>query len=444
MVDDRQPPSPNTKSNFIPDELIGEPNESSMMINNVQCRSLIDTGSTVSTLSETLYKSLNVPIHSLDSMLLNVEGATRHLLPYLGYVDVAINIPSLEMNNEHCLLLVVPDTSYNSDVPVIIGTNILYPLKTNVDHKVISLSDNTPWNRAFQCLALQDRQLSRNEGMLALLKSASTKTISIPCNRTMLIPCTAYGKVFINNSLAVMQYTDKSILPEGTEVTPFLVDYHANDRLNVLLSNHTNSPIIIPSKAIVAQLQWCTNAMYPSTGITQSQQTSDETPKRDDFLSLFDIADAAVNLEQRKQLEEFINSQRPVFSLSDSNIGFTNLVKHKIPLSDCTPFKQKHRRIPPAMYDELKSHLQQLLDNQIITKSHSPWSSNIVLARKKNGELRLCIDYRQLNLRTLKDSYALPRIDLHGLSNFRDVQRWVSVHLSCNGPLHKICSRHTN
>ena len=34
------------------------------------------------------------------------------------------------------------------------------------------------------------------------------------------------------------------------------------------------------------------------------------------------------------------------------------------------------------------------------------------------------------------------RIDLHGLSNFRDVQRWVSVHLSCNGPLHKICSRH--
>ena len=172
MVDDRQQQSPNTKSNFIPDELIGEPNESSMMINNVQCRSLIDTGSTVSTLSETLYKSLNVPIHSLDSMLLNVEGATGHLLPYLGYVDVAINIPSLEMNNEHCLLLVVPDTSYNSDVPVIIGTNILYPLKTNVDHKVISLSDNTPWNRAFQCLALQDRQLSRNEGMLALLKSA--------------------------------------------------------------------------------------------------------------------------------------------------------------------------------------------------------------------------------------------------------------------------------
>ena len=73
-------------------------------------------------------------------MLLNVEGATGHLFPYLalGYVDVSINIPSLEINNEHYFLFVVPDTSYTSDVPVIIGTNILYPLKTNVDYKVIS------------------------------------------------------------------------------------------------------------------------------------------------------------------------------------------------------------------------------------------------------------------------------------------------------------------
>ena len=44
-------------------------------------------------------------------------------------------------------------------------------------------------------------------------------------------------------------------------------------------------------------------------------------------------------------------------------------------------------------------------------KSHSPWSSNIVLARRKDGRLRLCTDFRQLNARTIKDSYALPRVE---------------------------------
>ena len=60
--------------------------------------------------------------------------------------------------------------------------------------------------KTFHVLALPYRQLSRNDGMLAWLKSASTKTILIPCNLTKVIMRTAYGKVFINNSLAVMPF----------------------------------------------------------------------------------------------------------------------------------------------------------------------------------------------------------------------------------------------
>ena len=52
-----------------------------------------------------------------------------------------------------------------------------------------------------------------------------------------------------------------------------------------------------------------------------------------------------------------------------------------------------------------------LLEGNIIRKSKSPWSSNVVLCRKKNNELRMCVDYRQLNMRTKKDSYSLPRIE---------------------------------
>lgn len=64
------------------------------------------------------------------------------------------------------------------------------------------------------------------------------------------------------------------------------------------------------------------------------------------------------------------------------------------------------------MLDEVRSHLQELLACGIIRRSHSPWSSNIVIALRKDGRLRLCCDLRQLNSRTIQDdSYALPRVE---------------------------------
>jgi hypothetical protein len=63
------------------------------------------------------------------------------------------------------------------------------------------------------------------------------------------------------------------------------------------------------------------------------------------------------------------------------------------------------------MYDEERSHLKQLLDNAVIRPSHSPFASAIVIVRKKNGTIRMCVDVRQLNKQNKKDSYALPRIE---------------------------------
>ena len=63
------------------------------------------------------------------------------------------------------------------------------------------------------------------------------------------------------------------------------------------------------------------------------------------------------------------------------------------------------------MYDEVKVYLQQLLDMNIIRPSHSPWASNVVLVKKKDNSLRMCVDYRMLNKNSKKDSYALPRIE---------------------------------
>lgn len=62
------------------------------------------------------------------------------------------------------------------------------------------------------------------------------------------------------------------------------------------------------------------------------------------------------------------------------------------------------------LFDEVRSHLQQLMRTGIIRKSHSSFSSNVVLVRKKDKSLRMCVDFRQLNKKSRLDAYAIPRI----------------------------------
>ena len=100
-----------------------------------------------------------------------------------------------------------------------------------------------------------------------------------------------------------------------------------------------------------------------------------------------------------------------VFSKGDMDIGHTNLVEHHIKLDKEEPFKDPHRRIPPGLISEVREHLQEMLDAGVIRNSESPFSSNVVIVRKKDGTIRLCVDFRKLNNRTIKDAYAIPRIE---------------------------------
>src|SRR5262249_24839305 len=68
-------------------------------------------------------------------------------------------------------------------------------------------------------------------------------------------------------------------------------------------------------------------------------------------------------------------------------------------------------RMAPIELKELKVQLQDLLDKGFIRPSSSPWGAPVLFVKKKDGSLRLCIDYRQLNRVTVKNKYPLPRID---------------------------------
>ena len=100
-----------------------------------------------------------------------------------------------------------------------------------------------------------------------------------------------------------------------------------------------------------------------------------------------------------------------VFALNDLDYGHTNKVKHRINLSDETPFKHRARPIHPQDMDAVRKHLQELLTAGIIRESESPFASPIVVVKKKDNSVRLCIDFRKLNSQTIKDAYALPNLE---------------------------------
>ena len=68
-------------------------------------------------------------------------------------------------------------------------------------------------------------------------------------------------------------------------------------------------------------------------------------------------------------------------------------------------------RLAPAELKELKTQLQEFVDKRFIRPSHSLWGALVLFVKKKDGTLRLCIDYREINKVTLKKKYSLPRID---------------------------------
>jgi RNase H-like domain found in reverse transcriptase/Reverse transcriptase (RNA-dependent DNA polymerase) len=114
---------------------------------------------------------------------------------------------------------------------------------------------------------------------------------------------------------------------------------------------------------------------------------------------------------QRAALEKLLQEFTDVFAWTDDQLGFTDKIKHSIPLTSDIPVALPYRRLPPTEFAAVKEHIESLTTRGIIQPSTSPYAAPMVIVKKKNGEIRLCCDYRRLNGITRKDAFPLPRID---------------------------------
>lgn len=105
-------------------------------------------------------------------------------------------------------------------------------------------------------------------------------------------------------------------------------------------------------------------------------------------------------------------------ALIGNGLGCTDVTAHVINATG-PPIKQRYYPLSPVMQAHVNKELDEMMKLGVIEKSKSPWSSPIVLVKKKNGDYRFCVDFRKLNAVTEKDGYPLPYVN-HTLDKLKD------------------------
>ena len=392
-----------TQNQTLLTRMIGRANESFVFVNGVRCRSLIDSGSMISTISEKFLRCLDpVPeVKCLDEFSLSINVAGGMSLPYLGYVELEIRVDFLN-DPLYVPLLVVSATDYNQNVPVVIGTNIIRPCKFDSDIGDGSSKIPNEWKLAFS--AISDSQVGT-------VRSVNKHSIKIKPMSSMTVTGLCRSKGL--ESLTVITENCENQLSDKVAVCPRVVELKSSvSRIPVRIFNMTAKMVNIKPKSMLCGLSEVKVVRHAD--FNNDKKSDISTTERE--LDMEDLKKLGIEIrddlssEVKQKLIHVLSKWQSIFSKGPTDLGYTDLIEHEIKLTDDKPFKEPYRRIPPSMFNEVKEHLKEMLEAGCIRESSSPYSSNVVLVRKKDNSLRLCLDFRRLNKLTVRDCFALPRI----------------------------------
>ena len=218
-----------------------------------------------------------------------------------------------------------------------------------------------------------------------------------------------------------------------------------NSKLNVLISNLSGVPLTIPATTPIAELldyqefdsyaNESLNGMFDGnepnlpqlhTSCSLNPTTPQSTPppnqndpplthrsnlfEPESFIDeSLDFNEAELKPNQITEAKKLLTRYSDLFSKTRQ--GVTHLVSHDIDTGLNKPVHSNPYRASPAERAIINKEVERMVQEKVIQPSLSPWSSPVVLIKKKDGTIRFCIDYRKLNAISKRDVYPLPRID---------------------------------
>lgn len=207
-------------------------------VNGNKTEALLDSGSTVSTVSESYNRNYLADTCKLMPItdILNVECANGQLLQYLGYIEASLTVPGLSGQAQCCLFLIVPDSGYNSAVPLFLGTNVLSPLmhtcRDRHGARFLQQADlHAPWYLTFRCLSLRERDLSRNDNRLGIVRCAETRNIVMHPNSYVAVKGYVDKGIVYHHTCALLQPSKLATISSLLDPTPGMVEWIQGKKL---------------------------------------------------------------------------------------------------------------------------------------------------------------------------------------------------------------------
>jgi transposase InsO family protein len=340
---------------------------------------LLDTGASISCLSEEIFRSLgNLTLQPLPPTF-SVHGATGHFFEMLGSILLPVNIQGVRRDSTVVIVR-------NLRAKAILGMDFCIRQRVLID-------------TVTQTVVFQDKKPST--------VSSSPETPTLRSVKVYNIP--ARSSVFVNCYMSGTEESWQGYATSDIFVIDSTLDRVRQSVFPVLLHNPLDVPLQIRRQDYVGQFHSVgENDCLPIEAVVVKQKLVKMSTAKQKYIDQFArLKFPGTHLQQfRQMLYEYAD----VISDNPLDLGYTEVVQHRITLRTKEPVHLKQFRIPEDHIEFLHKYVEELLDKKCIALSSSPYNAPIFCVKKPNGSLRIVQDLRGLNDVSYDDKYSIKEI----------------------------------
>lgn len=382
---------PSTSVNMISSE-VNDTYFTNVEVNGMPMIAYLDSGAKINVASSEVSRRLGLPLMPCDILMGGFGGGVTRAI---GCHEVKITIRNISFDTT----LVITNCPMGK-AQIILGQPIINDPKVNVtiNGKTLRIEEvNT--ESMLDILSIDDIHV--NESRILIHCS---KDVIIPPLSTMLVDVdlpsvTALEDVFIEARTRHCESRDYCI--------PSTLLTGSNGFINI--RNNSQFPLLLDQGELLAR----GDKDFELPVVTGCSKVNNNRISSEDVLSIDvnKICCGSDEADVNKKLTQLLIEYSDCFSSSTHDLGCTDKIKMQINLNSETPICYRPYRLSIPEKEIARDKINDLLENNIIRESSSPYCSPIILVKKKNGDYRLCVDYRKLNSITIKDKYPLPIIE---------------------------------
>lgn len=418
-------------------QLVGEKCLLKCTMNGYTVSVLLDTGAQVSIMDYN-WKEIYLPhvklrplTEIIDPQELEVRDVKKDLIPFHGWVEISLNLLGSE---DPRLALQVPFlvSRIGLERPIL-GFNVVQEIIRAGESRsqalftlanLLSTAMEIEDDKANALVNLIQYQETSNELDLDFQVSINVgpQDIVIHSGCVTHVKCRVPNNFDLTNPMVLFEPVmgcpqfDQLIVGEGL----LKIQNPQNPYVQIPIGNQTMHSITLPRKTTLGSIQAVRKVietdqadfqpLYVEVNSLDSLAGTKDEGRNPSTLWHPPVDLSHLSKEQQEQVKELLYEESAAFARDDDDIGCIPSLQMAITLKDDIPVQRTYASVPKPLYQEVKEYIQDLLARGWIVKSKSPYSAPVVCVRKKDGSLRLCIDYRSLNKKTVPDRHPLPRI----------------------------------